>query len=59
MSAVGGTNSVDGGGVPVELARHYRQLADDLVAQGRFTEAADTLRAGLLAVEERIGRRPA
>ncbi|MEV6525339.1 hypothetical protein [Longispora sp. NPDC051575] len=58
MSVGGGTSSVDGGAVPLELARHYRQLADDLLAQGRSTEAADTLRAGLLAVEERIRRRP-
>ncbi|WP_412542108.1 hypothetical protein R8Z50_06105 [Longispora sp. K20-0274] len=59
MSAGGGTNSVDGGAVPRELARHYRQLADELLAEGRFSEAADTLRAGLLAVEERIRHRPA
>ena len=55
MSAVGGVNSTaDGGTVPTELARHYRLLAERLLAEGRAAEAADALRAGLVALETRF-----
>ncbi|WP_018351110.1 hypothetical protein [Longispora albida] len=55
MSAVGGyareREALQGFDSPVELARHYRLLAERLLAEGRAGEAADALRAGLLAIE--------